>query len=365
MDESITIVLDNRDLLSGVCGANDGNLRVLEGSLDGRIAVRGNEIRFEGADGAGVRQFKLMIDSLIAAVKDGEIPTPEYVMALAGIGGGGGRAPADSRADAAGAGGRPADALRDSLIHIPHGFRSVFPRGKNQADYIRGMRGAAVCFCVGPAGTGKTYLAIAEALGQVLARKVRKLVLTRPVVEAGESLGFLPGDLTQKISPYLRPLYDAMEALIPYETIRRMEEDHLIEIAPLAYMRGRSLGNCVIILDEAQNTTKEQMKMFLTRIGEGGRAVITGDITQIDLPRHVDSGLLHALKVLEGVEGIHFSALHTSDVVRHPIIRKIIQAYHRAESSPHAAPPYPARTDAAEPDVRNPAKPDGASGDIP
>jgi phosphate starvation-inducible PhoH-like protein len=344
--------LDSREVLSGVCGANDGNLRVLEGKLGGRIAARGNEIRFEGVDEEGVRRFKTMIDSLIAAVKEGENPSPEYVRALADIGnnipgkdGGSpealGYAPAlQETEEALQAGGGPAgngtpacpppgkaDPMRDALIHIPQGFRNVFPRGRNQAEYIRGMRSHDITFCVGPAGTGKTYLAIACALHLVLSKRMRKLVLTRPVVEAGESLGFLPGDLIQKINPYLRPLYDAMESLIPYEMIRRMEEDGIIEIAPLAYMRGRSLNDCMIILDEAQNTTKEQMKMFLTRIGEKARAVITGDTTQIDLPKRVDSGLLHALSILSGIEGIHFAYLHTVDVVRHPLIKKIIQAY--------------------------------------
>jgi phosphate starvation-inducible PhoH-like protein len=154
------------------------------------------------------------------------------------------------------------------------------------------------------------------------------------VVEAGENLGFLPGDLTQKINPYLRPLYDAMESLVPFDVIRRMEESRVIEIAPLAYMRGRSLNDCVVILDEAQNTTKEQMKMFLTRIGEGARAVVTGDVTQIDLPKRVDSGLLHAIEILSGVEGIYFAFLHTADVVRNPLIKNIIQAYHDNEKKP-------------------------------
>lgn len=317
MEDSITIVLDSQDVLAGVCGANDGNLRVIEGSLGGRIAARGNEIRLEGAGEHGRRRFKTMMDSLASAVREGEIPSPEYVRALAGL---------PEEAERGGEEGA-ANPLRDAMIQIPRGFRGVFPRGRNQASYIQGMRTHDICFCVGPAGTGKTYLAVAEALRLVLSKKMRKLVLTRPVVEAGESLGFLPGDLTQKINPYLRPLYDAMEAMIPYEHIRHMEENHTIEIAPLAYMRGRSLNHAAIILDEAQNTTKEQMKMFLTRIGEGARAVITGDTTQIDLPRRVDSGLLHAVNILAGVEGIHITYFHTADVVRNPLIKKIIQAY--------------------------------------
>jgi phosphate starvation-inducible PhoH-like protein len=315
LEDSITIVLDSRELLSGVCGANDGNLRALEGSLGGRIAARGNEIRLEGAGEEGARRFKTVIDSLIAVVREGENPSPGYVRALAGAG-----SPLED------------DGSREeAAIHIPQGFGRVYPRSKNQARYIRGLRSFDITFCVGPAGTGKTFLAVAEALRLVLSKKTRRLVLTRPVVEAGESLGFLPGDLAQKINPYLRPLYDAMETLIPFDLIRRMEEAHAIEIAPLAYMRGRSLNDCVVILDEAQNTTREQMKMFLTRIGEGARAVITGDATQIDLPRRSDSGLLHALRILEGVEGIHTAYLHTVDVVRNPLIKKIIQAYDESE----------------------------------
>jgi phosphate starvation-inducible PhoH-like protein len=335
MEDSITIVLDSGDLLSGVCGANDGNLKVIEGSLGGRIAARGNEIRLEGSNEAGVRHFKTMVDNLIAVVREGENPSPEYVRALAGtlVSGGEGDMPAFVEGNGTpprvprSPENPPAPNFLDTVIQIPHGFNRVHPRGRNQAAYIQGMRSCDISFCVGPAGTGKTYLAIAEALRLVLSKKMRKLVLTRPVVEAGENLGFLPGDLAQKISPYLRPLYDAMESLIPFEVLRRMEETRTIEIAPLAYMRGRSLNDCVVILDEAQNTTKEQMKMFLTRIGEGARAVITGDTTQIDLPRRVDSGLLHAVDILAGVEGIFFAFLHTADVVRNPLIKKIIQAY--------------------------------------
>jgi phosphate starvation-inducible PhoH-like protein len=311
MDDSVTIVLDSNDLVSGICGANDGNLKVIEESLGGRIAARGNEIRLDGVDHAGVLRFKTMMDNLISIVKEGEIPSPEYVSTLAG---------SINQFD-------PDDSPYNTVIQIPHGFRRIHPRGKGQAEYVRGMRSCEICFCIGPAGTGKTYLAIAEALRLVLSKNLRKLVLTRPVVEAGENLGFLPGDLAQKISPYLRPLYDAMESLVPYEIIHRMEETRAIEVAPLAYMRGRSLNNCAVILDEAQNTTKEQMKMFLTRIGSGARAVITGDVTQIDLPGRTESGLLHAAEILKNVDGLHFSFLHTEDVVRNPLIKKIIQAY--------------------------------------
>ena len=307
MEDGITIAFDNKDLLSGICGANDRNLKIIEGSLGGYITARGNEIHFESRDEADVNRFRTMMDNLIASVKEGEQLSPEYIRTLA-----------EEKGDSF---------LRDSMIQIPHGFNRVYPRTKNQALYIQGMRENEICFCVGPAGTGKTYIAIAHALYMLLSKKMRKLVLTRPVVEAGENLGFLPGDLAQKIDPYLKPLYDAMESLIPYDVINRMEETRAIEIAPLAYMRGRSLNDCIVILDEAQNTTKEQMKMFLTRIGNGARAIITGDTTQIDLPRKSESGLLNALDILREIDGLNFTFLHTSDVARNPLIKKIIQAY--------------------------------------
>ena len=356
----MTIVLDSGDLLSGICGANDGNLKAMEGALGGRIAARGNEIRLVGAGESGARRFRTMMDNLISIARDGEIPSPEHVEILAaafpggpsGFGGASGlsgaagqdsaafggasgfdgaaglngaacEGPADGDGSAEGAAG----GMREAAILIPGGFRRVYPRGRAQAAYVMGMRACEIAFCVGPAGTGKTYLAVAEALRLVLSKKLRKLVLTRPVVEAGESLGFLPGDLAQKISPYLRPLYDAMESLVPLEAIRRLEEGRAIEIAPLAYMRGRSLRDCAVILDEAQNATREQMKMFLTRICAGSRAVIAGDATQVDLPRRSDSGLAHAAEILGGVEGLHFSFLSAADVVRNPLIKKIIRAY--------------------------------------
>ncbi|GAB1481221.1 PhoH family protein [Treponema sp.] len=315
MDDSFTIVLENQDLLSGVCGANDANLRIIEAALGGRIATRGNELRLEGADSDAEARFRSIVDSLVSALRVGDATSPEFARALAELS-------IQSTMEPLGS-----DPLSENAIFIPRGFGRVYPRTLNQANYIKGMRSNDIVFCVGPAGTGKTYLAIAEALRQVLSKKRRRMVLTRPVVEAGESLGFLPGDLAQKINPYLRPLYDAMEALVPFETIRRLEDTRAIEIAPLAYMRGRSLNDAIVILDEAQNTTKEQMKMFLTRLGEGSQAIITGDATQIDLPKRIDSGLLHALTILKEVDGLHFSYLNTADVIRNPLIKKIIQAY--------------------------------------
>jgi len=318
ISRGITIAFDNKDLLSGICGVNDENLKVIESSIGGFITARGNEIHFESRDenaGLSHKRFKSMIDNLINQVNEGEEPSAEYIRAAA------------SEFITTQSEENKEDLLRDCMIQIPHGFNRVYPRSKNQALYIKGMRENEICFCAGPAGTGKTYIAIAHALQLLLSKKIRKLVLTRPVVEAGENLGFLPGDLAQKIDPYLKPLYDAMESMIPYEVINRMEETRSIEIAPLAYMRGRSLNDCMVILDEAQNTTKEQMKMFLTRIGTGARAVITGDSTQIDLGRKSDSGLLHALEILRNIEGLHFAFLQTGDVARNPLIKKIIQAY--------------------------------------
>ncbi|MGE0810316.1 MAG: PhoH family protein [Immundisolibacter sp.] len=210
----------------------------------------------------------------------------------------------------------------------------VRARGGRQADYLRAIQNHDINFAVGPAGTGKTYLAVACAVQALLEEQVQRLVLVRPAVEAGEKLGFLPGDLAQKVDPYLRPIYDALYEMLSFEKVGKLIERHVIEIAPLAYMRGRTLNEAFIILDEAQNTTPEQMKMFLTRIGFGSTAVITGDVTQVDLPAGKPSGLKHVLGVLQGVEGISFSFFSSRDVVRHPLVERIVNAYERdAEST--------------------------------
>jgi len=316
------IVLEDVATLADICGVNDYNLRILERLLGTRVYTKGNELTIESSDDCVQTLFRGIMEQLLEALADGLPSSPDLITAI--------HASLTPEGQAAGithGHGRCADLFKEVSIQVPGAFGKVFPRSANQALFLRGLSMHDISIVVGPAGTGKTYLAIAWALREVLSKSRRKLVLTRPVVEAGESLGFLPGDLAQKISPYLRPLYDAMESLVSFDTIRRMEDNHTIEIAPLAYMRGRSLNHSVVILDEAQNTTKEQMKMFLTRLGEGSVAVITGDLTQIDLPRKADSGLAHALSIVSAIEDIFVCRLDGRDVVRNPLVRKIIEAY--------------------------------------
>ena len=219
------------------------------------------------------------------------------------------------------------DFFSKATIKIPGGIKTVFPKTKNQANLIHCMRNSSLVFASGPAGSGKTFLIVAEALSQLLSQKKKSLVLTRPVVEAGESLGFLPGDFEQKINPYLRPLFDSLESLLPREFLRKMLESGIIEIAPLAYMRGRTLSDSIIILDEAQNTTPEQMKMFLTRMGCDAKFIVTGDASQIDLPNRKDSGLLKGIELTKNIKGIKTITFRNEDIVRHPLVAKIVKAF--------------------------------------
>ncbi|MBF0273408.1 MAG: PhoH family protein [Magnetococcales bacterium] len=220
--------------------------------------------------------------------------------------------------------------LLQAVLRTP--LREIHPRTPRQAEYLKALTRADVVFAIGPAGTGKTYLAVAAAVLDFIEGRTARIILTRPAVEAGEHLGFLPGDLQEKVDPYLRPLYDALHDMLGFEKVERMLSRNLLEIAPLAYMRGRTLTEASIILDEAQNTTVEQMKMFLTRLGEGSRVVVSGDVTQVDLPANRRSGLAHAVEVLKKVEGISFVWFTHQDVVRHPLVRRIVQAYEEAAS---------------------------------
>jgi len=271
------------------------------------VFCRGNAIMLDSDSGSKRQEFRRLIQTLEGLASRGESIEPVLIQHFLD----------------------PA-LLDGQAILIPHGQR-IFPRNNTQAQMIRSVRTNPLTFSLGPAGTGKTFLAVALGLAEVLSKRRRKLILTRPVVEAGENLGFLPGDLAQKISPYLRPLYDAMEDLIPGDLLQRLEDLHQIEIAPLAYMRGRSLKNCFIILDEAQNTTRGQMKMFLTRLGEGAKAVVTGDLSQIDLPRNQDCGLLEAQRILKHIPEIGFIEFTSNEVMRSPLVKAIINAYESSE----------------------------------
>jgi phosphate starvation-inducible PhoH-like protein len=219
------------------------------------------------------------------------------------------------------------ESITQKEINIKTPKKSIIPRGKNQKTYINNIQINEINFGIGPAGTGKTYLAVAAAVDALLNEKVDRIILIRPAVEAGEKLGFLPGDLSQKVDPYLRPLYDALYDMLGTEKTEKLIANSIVEIAPLAYMRGRTLNNSFIIVDESQNTTKEQMKMVLTRMGFGSSLVINGDLTQIDLPKNIKSGLSHAIEVVQGTEGIGFTKFSSADVVRHPLVKKIIDAY--------------------------------------
>jgi phosphate starvation-inducible PhoH-like protein len=304
--------------LALLCGQFDEHLRQIEQRLLMEIRNRGNQFELCG-ESAAVTAASWVLQSLYQEALAGVTLTAETIhLNLQEAG-------AEVLHDAATVSVEPI-----TLIHTKKS--TIKPRGKNQQAYVRSILNHDINFGIGPAGTGKTYLAVACAVQSLINEEVQRILLVRPAVEAGEKLGFLPGDLAQKIDPYLRPLYDALYEMLGVDTVTRMIERNIIEIAPLAYMRGRTLNDSYIILDESQNTTKEQMKMFLTRIGFGSTAVITGDATQIDLPRGTQSGLTHAIKVLQDVDEISFTYFQSRDVVRHPLVQLIVDAYAHAES---------------------------------
>ncbi|MFA7553695.1 MAG: PhoH family protein [Spongiibacteraceae bacterium] len=316
----LTLEPNDAKALANLCGQFDEHLRQLEQRLEVKIRNRGNVFEVLG-DAAAVSAASQVLNNLYQEALDGVSLTAETIhlnLQQAGI-------------EAL----REQSATHNSVESIPliHTKKmTIKPRGKNQQGYVRSVLNHDINFGIGPAGTGKTYLAVACAVQALMNEEVQRILLVRPAVEAGEKLGFLPGDLAQKIDPYLRPLYDALYEMLGVETVTKMIERNIIEIAPLAYMRGRTLNDAFIILDESQNTTKEQMKMFLTRIGFGSTAVITGDATQIDLPKGVQSGLTQVIKILDKVEGIGFTYFQSKDVVRHPLVQRIVEAYEAMES---------------------------------
>jgi phosphate starvation-inducible PhoH-like protein len=317
MTTTVTLIPDDSQRLSALCGPFDQNLKHLEKRLGVHIRNRGNVFQVTGSE-PRLKAASALLNQLYRQTQDRDSIEPDEVhlfLQEAGV-----EALLAREADAGGA------APHGEVI-VRTGRKTVMPRGGNQSSYVEAIRRYDINFGIGPAGTGKTYLAVACAVEALESQRVNRILLVRPAVEAGEKLGFLPGDLAQKIDPYLRPLYDALYEMMGVERVNKYIERNVIEVAPLAYMRGRTLNNAFIILDESQNTTVEQMKMFLTRIGFGSTAVITGDITQIDLARGQKSGLVNVRHVLQGVEGIQFTHFVSRDVVRHPLVQKIVEAY--------------------------------------
>jgi phosphate starvation-inducible PhoH-like protein len=314
---AVNLIIDNEETLPGLYGELDRNLRLIEDLYGVHLNARGNRIQIEGEEGA-VTKVERLLRQLSDMLSQGVISHKEDVSSAI-------RAySSDSVA--------PLKEIFQETIPVSHRKRQVSAKNETQRKYIEAIKRYDIVFGIGPAGTGKTYLAMAMAVSALLRREVSRIILVRPAVEAGEKLGFLPGDIYEKVNPYLRPLYDALYDMIETEKANKLVERGDIEIAPLAFMRGRTLNDSFIILDEAQNTTPDQMKMFLTRLGFNSKTVVTGDITQIDLPGGKISGLVEARKILEGIEGIQFTYFTNKDVVRHRLVQQIIKAYERYEA---------------------------------
>ncbi|MBP6772818.1 MAG: PhoH family protein [Gemmatimonadaceae bacterium] len=302
------VSVEGADLLS-LAGVNDGNLVELAKATGTRVSLRGDALAITG-DADAVARAESIAAAMVTLARDGRAVTADDVLRL-------------SLTE------RPVDApgATSGTLVVPGARRGVQAKTPGQAEYLKKIGEHDIVVGIGPAGTGKTYLAVAAAVDALMRKRVRRIVLARPAVEAGESLGFLPGDMQAKVDPYLRPLYDALDDLIPVERIQKLLETRTIEVAPLAFMRGRTLGDSFVILDEAQNATGLQMKMFLTRLGVNSKIVITGDKTQVDLPSREDSGLMQIERILHGIEGIAFHYFTEADVVRHRLVRDIIRAY--------------------------------------
>jgi len=302
----------SNEVAAELAGSRDAALRTLEEHLDCEVFLRGNIVTLDG-EAEAVQAGATVVRELSALVERGHDIGPATIESVARV--------LESSES-------PSTVLEDVVWR--HRNLRVAPKSVNQKRYVDAIRRSTVTFGIGPAGTGKTFLAMAMATAALSRREVNRIILTRPAVEAGERLGFLPGDIGQKVDPYLRPMYDALYDMMGFDRVARAIERQVIEIAPLAFMRGRSLNDSFIILDEAQNTSVEQMKMFLTRMGFGSKAVVTGDITQTDLPKQQLSGLRHVINVLPGVEGVAFTHFTSQDVVRHPLVQRIVQAYERS-----------------------------------
>ena len=325
-DESTVEFPDNR-LLIDLCGEFDRNLAAFEEGFDVVIMRRGNRLVVHGGEQARADAIAAL-EALYDRLEKGRPVERGEVEAIIRMGAPG--SPPEAREESPTPSARQLDMFPGGRMEIRTRRKVIEPRSTVQRQYVGTLFSRELVFGIGPAGTGKTYLAVAAAVSMFIEGQVEKIILSRPAVEAGERLGFLPGDLKEKIDPYLRPLYDALEDMLPAKQAQKLMEEGKIEVAPLAFMRGRTLSNAFIVLDEAQNTTTMQMKMFLTRMGEGSRMAITGDPTQIDLPRGVPSGLVEALSILDGVSGIGFVHFSSADVIRHSMVAKVVEAYDRA-----------------------------------
>ena len=342
--QTARLEFQDNDKVRVLCGTHNEHLKLVERRLGVQVGSRGGQLVVSGQDATRVQQAENLLKELYELVEGG------YPLYLEDV---------DQATKLAGQ-NVPLKEIFGDTVYVSARHRIITPKGLGQKRYIQAIRDDDIVFGIGPAGTGKTYLAMAMAVSFLVERKVKRIVLCRPAVEAGERLGFLPGDIAEKVNPYLRPLHDALFDLVDYEKASAFIERGTVEVAPLAFMRGRTLNDSFIILDEAQNTTSEQMKMFLTRLGYGSKAVITGDVTQVDLPQGRASGLMEVQKVLRGVDGIAFCSFSEIDVVRHPLVQEVVRAYDAFDAERKAA-SEKAKAERRAAAERQPEGPDGPS----